>query len=495
MLRTPTFLTALLFLVTFSFQPAIALAISDAEAQEAQAAEKTQKKEKVTSSHNVTLDFKDADILNVLRIISLKSGVNIVAGPDVRGPVTIRLTDVPWERALEVVLRTQSYAYERDGNIIRVTTLENLEQEAVETEVFLLTYAQALDAEVTLTEMLSPRGSIRADRRTNTLIVTDVPTNVYKISRVMQQLDRGTPQVLIEAKIMEMSVSEAEQIGVRWNASVDIRGSSRPTTFPWDTTRSHENFFRFFPRGKPAGSVIPIADDGTISSSSVITAPEDFPLVTRTNRAALAKPFPFASPTDFTFGKIDFGNFQVLLEAIENSGNNKVLSEPRITVLSNHEARILVGEELYIPNYERNEETGKMEITGYIPRSLGIELIVLPQINHKNQVNVLLAPSISSLIGFEELTPDVSVPRISVRNASTRVRVNSGDTIVLGGLIQENIVDDVTKFPILGDLPIFEHLFKHTDKKVVKTDLTFFVTVTVLDEPDVVSVYDDADRS
>ena len=273
------------------------------------------------STKNVTLDFKDADVLNVLRIISMKSGVNIVAGPDVRGPVTIRLTDVPWHKALEVVLKTHGFAYERDGNIIRVTTLNNLDMEALETEVFPLTYAQASEAKATLFSMLSKRGSMRADDRTNMLIVTDVPTNVYNIRRVMQRLDRGTPQVLIETKIIEMTLTEAERSGVKWNASLELRGSSRPTTFPWDTTRSHENFFRFFPRGKPAGSTIPVADDGTVNASAVITAPEDFPLITRAGHNTPAPPFPFSTPEDFLFGKIDFSQFQVLLEAIENSGN------------------------------------------------------------------------------------------------------------------------------------------------------------------------------
>jgi len=111
-------------------------------------------------------------------------------------------------------------------------------------------------------------------------------------------------------------------------------------------------------------------------------------------------------------------------------------------------------------------------------------MIVIPQINQEKQVNLLLAPSISNLIGFEELTPDVRVPRIAVRNASTRVRINSGETIVLGGLIREDTIDDITKFPLLGDLPVLDKIFSHSDKVVTKTELTFFITVTVLDDAD-----------
>lgn len=442
---------------------------------------------------NVTLDFKDADIRSVLRIISLKSGVNIVSGAEVQGLVSIRLSDVPWEKALDVVLKTYGFAYEKDGNIIRVTTLDNLSQEPLETRVFSLTYANAVESQVTLQEMLSERGSMRADERTNLLIVTDIPTNIYKIEKVIDRLDRGTPQVLIESKIVEMSINEAERSGIKWNASIELRGSSRPTTFPWDFTRSAENIDRYFPRGKPANSVVTITETG--ATGQTIETAEDFPTINRANRNTPAPTFPFATPNDFVFGKIDTSQFQILMEAIEANGHNKILSEPRITVLSNQEAKILVGEELYIPNYERNSETGAMEITGYIPRNLGIEMVVNPQINKEKEVKLSLAPSISSLIGFEELTPDVRVPRIAIRNASTSVRIASGQTIALGGLIKEDLVDTETKFPVLGDLPIFDRLFKHTDKTVNKTDLVFFITVTVLEEPGMMDVFTDGEPS
>ncbi len=449
---------------------------------------------------NVTLDFQNADIRNVLRIIALKSGVNIVAGNEVSGPVTISLKNVPWEKALDIVLKTYSYAYEKDGSVIRVTTLDSLALEALETRVFPLTYANAEEVQATLQEMLSERGSIRADVRTNLLIVTDIPTNLYKIEKVLERLDRGTPQVLIEAKIVEMSTSEAERLGVKWNAALALSGSSRPTTFPWTADTSPGDFNQFLPRGKPQGSIIPVADDGTTTGSVVIETPDDFPTLIRRHddgspKGSPAALFPFANVTDFSFGKIDFSNFQILLELIKENSNTNILSEPKITVLSNQDAKILVGEELYIPIYERNGETGQMEITGYELRSLGIELNVTPKINQKNQVTLQLAPSISSLVGFEELSPGISVPRIAIRNASTTVRVANRETVVLGGLIKENTVDEKVKFPLLGDLPVLNKFFSHTNKTVTKTELMFFITVTVLEEQDMIGVFDETTTS
>jgi type IV pilus assembly protein PilQ len=467
---------------TKSTEPATVTTMVAAEPKAASAPE-APAEARLTNPDNVTLDFNDADIRNVLRIISLKSGVNIVAGEEVKGSVTIRLVDVPWEKALQVVLKTYGFAYERDGNIIRVTTLTNLASEALDTQIFTLTHANATEIVKTLQEMLSERGSMRADERTNVLIVTDVPTIVYRIGQVLERLDKGTAQVLIEAKIMEMTVTDAEKMGIKWNAALELAGPSRPTTFPFESAR--EDFMsNFYPRGIPASTTQLVSDAGTLGA--VLESPGTFPAVTNGNvngAGDLISTFPFSNATDFKFGKIDFSQFSALIEAISSGIHNKILSEPRITVLSNQEASILVGEEIYIPKYERNSTTGKMEITGYDPKEIGINMKVTPQVNAKNEVHLTLAPEISNLVGFEELTPDIKVPRINIRNASTQVRLLSGETLVLGGLIKEDVVDEKTKFPVLGDLPILDRIFSHTNKTVIKTDLTFFITVTVLDEP------------
>jgi len=133
----------------------------------------------------VSVDFKDADIRQVLRVIALKGGVDVVAGRDVEGLVTIKLTDVPWDEALDIILRTYGFSYERKGRIVRVMTIEALEQEALATEVFALNYATAEEIPGIINEMLSDRGRIKYDERTNTVIVTDIPSNLFQIKEVI----------------------------------------------------------------------------------------------------------------------------------------------------------------------------------------------------------------------------------------------------------------------------------------------------------------------
>ena len=174
---------------------------------------------------DVSLDFREADIRNVLKILAFKSGINIVTSPEVVGVVTIQLKDVPWKQALEVILQTYGYAYDQKGNIIVVTTIEDMkkrredslllaEQEPLETEIFMLNFGRASEIVESLEKMKSERGNVNFDERTNTLIVTDTASKLVLIAKVIKGLDATTPQVLIESKIIETVLDDSEQLGI-----------------------------------------------------------------------------------------------------------------------------------------------------------------------------------------------------------------------------------------------------------------------------------------
>ena len=183
----------------------------------------------------VSVDFKDADIRQVLRIISLKSGVDIVAGKDVEGLVTIKLTNVPWQGALDIILRTYGFTYERKGRIVRVLTVSSLEQEALATEVFPLNYAKAKEVPDIIKEILSDRGRVKYDDRTNTVIVTDVPSTLFQIKQVVERLDQRTPQVQIETRVVETKLTKSENLGIDWSDSFTLTQTqnSFPSSFPF----------------------------------------------------------------------------------------------------------------------------------------------------------------------------------------------------------------------------------------------------------------------
>ena len=424
-----------------------------------------------TSPGNITMDFKDADINNVLRILSYKSGVNIVTGKDVQGLVTIRLTDVPWEKALDVILRTYGFAYEREGNIIRVTTVENLEKEELSTEVFVLNYAKASEVIESVRDILSERGRVRFDERTNVLIVTDIPTNLYKISQVVKRLDKRTPQVAIDAKVVETTLGNDDTLGIDWHVQVSGTGAGRPTTFPF--TQKSGLGRTFAPQGQTSAETSTSVTSGGGTASSTSTA---FPRVFG---------YPFADKGLYKFGTLSFDQFSTLVQYLESRRNTRILSNPRITTLNNQTANILVGEVLGIPIFERNENTGNIEITGYTEKDLGIKLSVTPHVNDEGMILVELKPEISSLLGFDELTPQVRAPRFATREAETQVLVKDGDTIAIGGLVSEKKVDSVRKVPLLGDVPGLGYLFSQKTNTKEKTDLLFFVTVHIVTDEDI----------
>jgi type IV pilus assembly protein PilQ len=327
--------------------------------------------------------------------------------------------------------------------------VENLSKEALSTQLFVLNYAKADLVSESIKEVLTNRGRVRFDQRTNQLVVTDVPSNLYRISKVVERLDKKTPQVMIEARIIETVLDDDERLGIDWTLDASSTGPIRPTVFPFPYDRGYEST-RYFPPSKSTDTNFP------------------------------GPGFPYATSTDFTFGTLNLSQFQVLLEILKTRSNTKTLSNPKIVTLNNKEAMIHVGRNYNIPLYERNSSTGQMEITDYEEREIGVKLTVTPHVNAQGEIMVDLNPEISSWLSYDDLG-NVNAPVFSTREAKTQVMVKDGETIVIGGLIKEESVDYVKKVPILGDIPFIKHIFRKTNKTIDTTDLLIFVTVRLLD--------------
>ncbi len=435
------------------------------------------------ASNNVTLDFKDADINNVLRILSLKSGVNIVAGPEVQGTVTIRLTNVAWEKALDVVLRTYGYVYEKRGDIIRVTTRERVDQEDLVTETFVLNYITADEGKEAISEILSERGKIKAFNRTNTVIVTDVASNVFRISEVARRLDKSTPQAYIDSRVVRTELGKSENLGIEWNLVGGLgSGAYRPTSFPFavpGTTGKKQVYTlggeiqQFFP---PIGSSTSTSGTTVLNTAGANSIDaREFPL-----------PSSVTSNQDFKFGRLDFSSFSSVLNMIKTRKNTKIVSNPRIVVLNNQTAKVQVGQQVGIPKFERNETTGSFEITGYDMKDVGVVLSVTPHINAADEILVDLKPEVSSFDGFTQIgTTNLSSPQFTITQATTQVLIKDGETIAIGGLLTDAVTATEAKIPFLGDIPGVGKIFRSKRQSAGsgnnKVETLFFVTVSVVD--------------
>lgn len=395
------------------------------------------------AEEKLSIDLKDAPIANVLRMISAQNDLNIILGQGISGEVTVHFTSVTVDEALRAIIEVNGFAYTRKGNIIHVTTLEDQERKPTSTYIFSLNNANASDVNNIVQGMLSPAGQVIADNRSNKLIIMDVPAVLDKLKDIIYELDSPAKQVMIEAKMIETTLDDDENLGIDWTLRASISGAARPHTFPFYTQ-----------------------DRGHSSSEFLLDA------------------FP-AAPTGladglFTFGTLDFSQMQAVLDILKRRGDTKILSNPKILTLDNQTATIHVGQTIPFPTYERNETTGNFEITGFEDSSdLGITLKVTPQITNDGYVIIQLNPSVRDIVGFTGPV-DFQRPITSDRKASTRVKIKDGNTVVIGGLIKDTTIHINNKVPLLGNIPVLGYLFSHDTDQKDKTDLLIFVTVHIV---------------
>ena len=433
---------------------------------------------------NVTVNFKGVDIKTVLSYISEVAGIDIVAAPDVKGLIDLKLNNKPWKVALDVIVRNYGFAYERDGDIIRVVTIDKLKQEEVTTQAFKLNYGKAKDIVGSVEDVVGERGNVTYDDRTNTVVVTDIPTNVYRVGQIIQRLDKETSQVLIEARVLETVLGNNEKLGIDWNVKISASGAKRPITAPFNYSGIDSALTKGFYPLVQTGVDTNISTS-TGASGSTTTSP--YP-----TGASGSQGFPFVDYSQsifkdtFTFGTLDFSQCKAVLEFIESRSDTNIVSNPRIATLNNNPANIIVGQTINLPKYERNSTTGKMEITGYDAKDLGIKLKVVPHINEKDEIVVELTPEISDFVRYDTLdaSSGIVAPVFSSRYANTKVMLKDGDTIFIGGMIKENIVDGKKKLPFIGDLmgdvPFLGLLVTKKEKIKQKVELIFFITVRLM---------------
>jgi type IV pilus assembly protein PilQ len=460
-----------------------------APVQEVPASEAPAKEEPAeTQPGYVTVNFKGADIRTVLSYISEVAGVDVIAAPDVKGMIDLKLTDKPWKVALDIIVRNYGFAYERNGDIIRVVTLDKLKQEEAVTQAFSLNYGKAKEIVGAVEDMVGDRGSVLYDDRTNMVLVTDIPTSVYKIGQIIQRLDRETDQVLIEARVLETALSDDERLGIDWNIKIAASGASRPITFPFDYFNVDNKYLDKFSPLVQTGTTTTTVQSGGASAAS--TNSGKYPV--GADGLSGSKAFPYIDygqdmfKGTFTFGTLDFSQFRAVLEMIKKRADTNIVSNPRIATLNNSPAYIIVGQTINMPKYERNSNTGKMEVSGYDAKDLGIKLKVTPHINEKNEITIDIAPEISDFLRYDTLdaSSGIVAPVFSSRQANTKVMIRDQDTVFIGGMIKENIVDVKKPIPflgdILGDVPGLGLLVSKKEKVKQKTELIFFITVKLM---------------
>lgn len=410
-----------------------------------------------------SLEFREVDIKDVLRQLSKQYSLNIVFSEKVVGLVTVQLSNVSVSQAMDSIITVNGFAYTKKDNVINVTTPEEAEREGKQTKLFRLNNASALSLKESLSRVLGPDGSIEADARSNSLVVTDTLSVINKIEEIIPNLDNPTPQVLIETKLIETTLTRSDKLGIDWTTTLSATGAKRPTTLPFAPKGDRSWMENVFPPD-PASSA-------------------DFP-------TGHPFGFPTAVKGDFTLGTLDASSLKAVLDVLKSRTNTHLIANPRVVALNNQKALIHVGKDVPIPIYERNDSTGKMEITGWSEdEKVGVQLEVTPQISPDGHIRLKLKPEVSSISDFIKIEGEDAAPITSTRTVETEVLIRDGQTVVIGGLIKDESFNKVSKIPILGDIPILGLLFTRkelgsTSSPTEKTDLLIFVTARVIKDTD-----------
>ncbi|MFH1023579.1 MAG: secretin N-terminal domain-containing protein [Planctomycetota bacterium] len=404
---------------------------------------------RVSQPPRVEMDIRDADIRDVLNLLSMKSGVNIVVAEKVKGKITTRLVNVPWETALTVVTKNAGFVWqELAPNIIWVTTQEALEKEKDVTKTFVLNYARAEEAAKTIDKIVAKAENIRFDARTNTLVVTDTLDRLQTVEKVLMSLDSPVKEVSIDSKMINSKVNSAFNRGMLVVLQGSITGSQVPTTFPFDKT-DDTGMGKIIPTTDPAGTGFP---PGQI--------------------------FPYSTSGSFTTGTLSFTNLQASLELMKDDKDTHIMSNPSVATLDNKKAKITSGDTVPIPIRTQNSVTGNFEITGYNYLKIGINLEVTPHITPDGFIITDIMTKVDKITGYTGLNNEI--PITNGQEANSSVMVKDGDTIVIGGLIDNQTTKRTQSVPFLGDIPVMGWLFKKKSDTDDRTNLIIFITPRIM---------------
>lgn len=410
----------------------------------------------------VSFDFKDADIRDVLRIISDISGLNMIISRNVSGTVTLKLTNVPWDQALDVILEDAGLGAFIDGNVLRVAPLATLQARQLEvkkaavssedlqpliTKQVFANYASAEELIPLAEPLLSDRGDMRVDVRTNSILINDTGARVAQIENLISDLDTRTPQILIESRIVQATLDFTRDLGVQWGFNYTASAAT----------------------GNPTGATFPssVQIGGTTTGS---------PFGTTGNNFIIDLPAAAASGSGGVLG-IVLGsltgayNLDLRLSALEARGDGRILSSPRVLALDNTPARIEQGVSIpFLSVSAAGTQTQFVDAT--------LSLVVTPSVTNDNRIMMKIV--ITDNQPDPTLTGAGGQPAIDRNEATTEVLASDGETIVIGGIFKNQLTDTDSSIPWFSRLPLIGWLFQRSTTRDQRTELIVFITPRIV---------------
>jgi len=382
------------------------------------------------------LQFQSADIRSVLTFLADYGGVNVVVAPEVKGTVTIKLKNVKWRTAMDIIGRTYDLAIvDEEGGYIRVLPAKNYRQEVTEmekhkketrqlaelqTKIVKISNSTSDDIVKAVKSLMTDRGSASSDKRSNSIIIREVPSNMENVINYVKELDRPAKQIKISTRLLEIYSSDAQELGIDWSAV---------GTYTTQSGRSYPQ----------SGAVNALRNTDYLGQYKVTALQHGW-------------------------------SVDAIIEAIVKDDKGRIIAHPEITTIDNKEARIQMGQKIPVKQFD---ESGNVVIKF---EEVGTILTVTPHLTAENQILMELAPERSTY----QFDPNGVI--INTSNARTSVIVNNGQTAVIGGLTTQDEVNTEIGVPVLKDIPLLGRLFKYTNKRFESRDLIIFVTPTIVDK-------------
>ena len=485
----------------------------------------------IDTPERVSMVFQRADIRDVINTIAIQSNANIVVGPEIQGEVSMRLENVPWNEALNIVVKTLDFVTVNEANnTIRITSKDKIAQQ-LDIRIFRLAYISpegssytatltsefatrsgskdVKDAGQSLIDVLAhvktPQGSISFEKRANALVVRDTPNALDQIQSIIDKLDIAPKQVHVAVKLVELSDSDAERIGVNWNQGIQFAMSpvsNWATAFPFDVSNGiSKSWLADLTVGQATRqavdpltkTIVPSLD--IFSLRNAVNRGGGFSGLTSGAGASIANP-------NIALGSMGFRATNALFELFRTKTSGRVIQAPQLITLDNEEATIQVGElvryaESFIANTAGGGNVSGFREASGSPIKLGFQLLIIPHVTGpENNVLMTVIPKTENFsldrsgtggapAGFQRfIGPDgiqLDLPQTNQRIVVTKMMLRNGETGVIGGLRQEREDLSEVKVPVFGDIPVIGRLFKHRSRSGAGSNLMVFVTPTIID--------------
>ena len=403
-------------------------------------------------------EFQGDDVGAVLRLLARQAKINMVVSEAVAGTVTMRLEDVTALQAVSIIVKAKGLFMDRIENVYYIKTAAERGAEPTESDSYQFSYARAKDVAVLIAPQMSSKEAAQVDERTNTLFFRETRANIDHIRQLLAQIDKPTKQVMIEARLVEVTANPKQGYGINW---AGVLGSA-------------EN-----------GQTIKYSGTNGVVDATGQLVPNNFTAGNPANHNILGS---LGNLAGSQFAILTVPQMSLTVQALNQDSDAEFLANPRVVTADNMQAKIEIIRSQPVPQLNFNEQTATAVFGGFQDKKYGNTLVVKPSVNKDNFITLAVRPEISNKVGDQSFSIPggsggvVTSPIIDTRSLESNVLIKSGDTLAIGGLLQDETLKSRTKVPVMGDVPVLGYLFQSRTNIRTKRNLLVFVTPTIIDQ-------------